>query len=75
MDKKIEYSELLNSSNVIKYSVYDIKNDDYLYQCVICGACISISGSISYRGHRLICNQCVKSKFDSVTKAFMWVAE
>lgn len=43
------------------------------HKCVLCGKKCCINGSLSFRGERLICNKCAKTKFENIEEAFKWI--
>ena len=62
--------------NIELYSKYGTgRSNEYMYHCVLCGITCCIDRSMSNRGHRLICNRCSITKFNTLHDAFEWVYE
>ena len=76
-DKLPEINEEVNKENVRSFRRYDISYSDQLrHTCVLCGKKVNIQGSVSSKGHRLICVQCVYKYFEGDYSAvFEWNKE
>lgn len=76
-DKLPEINEEVNKENVRAFRRYDISYSDQLrHTCVLCGKKVNIQGSVSSKGHRLICVQCVYKYFEGDYSAvFEWNKE
>lgn len=69
-------NEIYNQSNIKTYQEHGILDSRaYIYHCVLCEVPASIDGSISMRGHKLICNTCAMNRFETLTDAFKWLEE
>lgn len=69
-----EINEEDDKENVRVFRQYGTSYTDELrHTCVLCGKKVNIEGSISSRGHRLICTQCVYKHFEGDYSAvFEW---
>lgn len=67
--------EQIEQHNVETFKKYGISypSGENRHICVKCKEPVSIDGSMSMRGHRLICNRCVYKEFGTVMKAFDWI--
>ncbi len=67
-------NEIINDENIkvfLEHETYD--SADLRHKCVLCEKIVCIDGSISSRGNRLICIQCVYKYFEGDYAAvFMW---
>lgn len=69
-------NEKYNSSNIRTFKEHGLMDcSAYIYNCVLCESLTSIENSISRQGHKLICNYCIKDKFNNIDEAFKWVME
>lgn len=67
-------AEQIEQHNIETYEKYGTdKPSVKRHICTQCRNHVSIDGSMSKRGHRLICNSCVYSVFGDVMKAFEWI--
>ena len=73
-DKLPEINEEVDKENIKIFRQYDINCSDQLrHNCVLCGERVSIEGSVSSQGHKLICIQCVYKYFEGAHNAvFEW---
>lgn len=67
-------NEHINAENIEIFSNYETMDSSELrHKCVLCGKDVDIDGSISSKGHRLICINCVYRYFEGDYSAvFMW---
>lgn len=66
--------EKMEKQNVKLFSKYGTnRNNEYMYHCVLCKKTCSIDTSMSNRGHRLICNSCSRTRFQTLYAAMEWV--
>lgn len=66
--------EEMEKKNIEMYSKYGTnRNDEYIYNCVLCKKKCSIDTSMSNQGHRLICNSCSRTRFKTLYAAMEWV--
>lgn len=66
--------EKINDNNVKLYEKYGL-NSSIDYTCTICGRQVTVDGSISYKGHDLMCCRCVQNVFGSYNWAFKYLEE
>lgn len=73
-DKLPELNEEANKENVRIFEQYDTTYSNELrHTCVLCGKKVNIDDSVSSKGHRLICVQCVYKYFEGDYSAvFEW---
>ena len=76
-DKLPEINEEFDKENIKIFGQYGTDCSDQLrHACVLCGKKVTINGSISSRGHRLICMQCAYKYFEGDYSAiFEWNKE
>lgn len=76
-DKLPEINEEANKENVRIFEQYDTTYSNELrHTCVLCGKKVNIDDSVSSKGHRLICVQCVYKYFeDDYSAVFEWNKE
>ena len=76
-EKLPEINEEVDKENIKIFGQYDISCSDQLrHTCVLCGKKVSIDDSISNKGNRLICVQCVYKYFEGDYSAvFEWNKE
>lgn len=69
-----EINEEANKENVRVFEHYEtLYSNEVRHICTLCGKKVSIDDSISSRGHRLICIQCVYKYFEGDYSAvFEW---
>ena len=76
-EKLSEINEEVDKENIKIFRQYDINcSDQLMHTCVLCGERVSIEGSVSSRGHKLICISCVYKYFEGDYSAvFEWNKE
>lgn len=76
-DKLPEINEEANKENVRIFEQYDtMYSNELRHTCVLCGKKVNIDDSVSSKGHRLICVQCVYKYFeDDYSAVFEWNRE
>ena len=76
-EKLPEINEEVDKENIKIFGQYDISCSDQLrHTCVLCGKKVSIDDSISNKGNRLICVQCVYKYFErDYSAVFEWNKE
>lgn len=70
-------NEEANIKNVRVFEQYEtLCSDELRHTCVLCGKKVNIDDSISSKGHKLICVQCVYKYFEGDYSAvFEWNKE
>ena len=73
----IKYNEEINKDNMKKFKIGNVwyDSDNEKFKCVICERNVSISGSCSLMGYKLICNECAYNYFGDYAKAREWQKE
>ena len=71
-DMTVEQIEKHNVETFEKYGI-GYPSGENRHICTQCRKPVSIDGSMSSKGHKLICNGCVYRVFGGVTKAFEWI--
>lgn len=73
-DKLSEINEEANKENVRVFEQYGTEcSNELRHTCVLCGKKVNIDDSVSSKGHRLICTQCVYKYFEGDYSAvFEW---
>lgn len=72
-----EINKEVDKENIKIFRKYGINGSNEIrHICVLCGKKVNIEGSVSIRGHRLICIQCVYKYFEGDYSAvFEWNKE
>ena len=55
---KLNYNEKLDKQNIRHFKEHGIFDRVERYHCVLCKRRVSLSGSSSNNGHKLICTEC-----------------
>lgn len=76
-DKLPEINKDVDKENIKIFNQTGIRDSDQLrYVCILCNKKVNIDGSVSSRGHKLICIQCVHKYFEGDYSAvFDWNKE
>lgn len=77
MKKIIIGIKTFDDLNVKKFNIADLfdeeKRLEKKFNCVICGAKVSLGYSTSREGHRLICNDCYNNEFENSDEAIAFI--
>ena len=70
-----KYDKKIDADNIKIFSIYGInESSEKRYKCCLCKRPVSIDGSYSKKGHKLVCIGCLYDLFDgSVEKMFEYI--
>jgi len=70
----LKENEKINQENIKIFKRYNITiSGESIYKCCLCGRKISIDGSTSNEGDRLICMGCAYKNFTTTKQAMEWI--
>lgn len=64
-------TEVDNQNKLTYESVGLLEDEKAMYTCVLCNTQVSLSDSVSNRGHNLTCMKCIRTKFKTTHDGFM----